>query len=70
MTSNIMNQYIEITKKQINTFLKLIFEKKFNKKYCDMFIQKYINIRYYNFYDNDINRTVRKKIIEELKNKI
>lgn len=67
MTINIMNQYIEITNKQINTYLKLIFGKKFNKKYCDIFTQKYISIRYYNFYDNDINRTVRKKIIEHLK---
>lgn len=67
MTINIMNQYIEITKKQINTYLKLIFGRNFNKQYCDTFMQKYISIRYYNFYDNDINRTVRKKIIEHLK---
>ena len=67
MTINLMNQYIELTKKQINAYLKLIFGRNFNKQYCDIYTQKYINIRYYNFYDNDINRTVRKKIIEHLK---
>ena len=67
MTINIMNQYIELTKKQINTYLRLIFGRKFDKKYCDAFTDKYISIRYYNFYNNDINRTVRKKIIEHLK---
>lgn len=67
MTINIMNQYIELTKKQINTYLRLIFGRKFDKKYCDAFTDKYVSIRYYNFYNNDINRTVRKKIIEHLK---
>lgn len=67
MTINMISQYIEITKKQIKTYLKLIFDRNFNKQYCDIFTQTYINIRYYNFYDNDINRTVRKKIIEKLK---
>ena len=67
MTINIMNQYIELTKKQINTYLRLILGRKFDKKYCDAFTDKYVSIRYYNFYNNDINRTIRKKIIEHLK---
>ena len=32
MTINILNKYIEITKKQINTYMKLVFGKKFSKK--------------------------------------
>ena len=30
MTINIMNEYIELTKKQINEYMKLVFEEKFN----------------------------------------
>ena len=67
MTINILNKYIEITKKQINTYMKLVFGKKFSKKYCDIYTQKYINIRYYNYYEADINSTIRKKLIDHLK---
>lgn len=67
MTINIMNQYINLTKKQINTYMKSVFENKFNKKYCDAFTDKYINIRYYNFYEKDELGTIRKKILEHLK---
>ncbi len=67
MTINITNRYIELTKEQINKYLKLIFENKFNKKYCDIYIKKYIDIRYYNFYDYDTNRTLRKKILDNLR---
>lgn len=67
MTINIMNQYIELTKKQINIYMRAVFENQFNKKYCDAFTQKYINIRYYNFYENEINTNMRKKILEHLK---
>ena len=67
MTINIMNQYIEITKKQINAYMKLVFGNKFIKQYNETFIEKYINIRYYNFYDNFVNSTVRKKILSILK---
>ena len=52
MTINIMNQYIKITKKEIETYMKLVFDKKFIKEYNDIFVDKYIKIRYYNFYDN------------------
>lgn len=67
MTINIMNQYIELTKKQINIYMRAVFGNQFNKKYCDAFTEKYINIRYYNFYENDINTSMRKKILEHLR---
>ena len=63
MTINIMNQYIELNKKQIQEYMKLVFGKRFNKKYNDFFTDKYINIRYYNFYEDDINITIRRKIL-------
>lgn len=66
MTINIMEKYLEITKKQINSYLKLVFGRDFNKKYCDSYTEKYINVRYYNYYESDINNTIRKKIIYQL----
>ena len=66
MTINIMDEYIEITKKQIIEYMKLIFEDQFNRKYCDIFIERYINIRYLNYYENEIE-TTRSKILDHLK---
>lgn len=66
MTINIMNEYIEITKKQINEYMRLIFGFQFNQNYCDIFTEKYINVRYYNYYENDIE-TTRRKVLDHLK---
>lgn len=67
MTINLANEYIELTKKEIIEYLKLVFGNKFNRKYCDIYIKKYIDIRYYNFYDYDTSRTLRKKILDNLR---
>ena len=67
MTINLMSKYIDIIKKQINTYMKAVFTNKFKKEYNDKFIEKYINTRYFNFYENDENKTIRKKIIKQLK---
>lgn len=67
MTINIMNEYIEITKKQIKEYIKLVFGEQYNDKYCDIFTEKYINIRYFNYYENDIYASTRRKILDYLK---
>lgn len=67
MTINIMNEYIQLTKRQIETYMKLIFENQYEKKYNNLYIDTYINARYYNFFTNGENRTIRKIILEELK---
>ena len=67
MTINLANKYIELTKKQINEYLKLVLGNKFIRKYCDIYTKKYIDIRYYNFYDYDTSRTLRKKILDNLR---
>ena len=67
MTINIMNEYIELTKKQINEYMRLVFEEKYNQKYCDLFTERYLNIRYYNYYENEFHETIRRKILEHLK---
>ena len=67
MTINIMNEYIELTKKQINEYMKLVFEEKFNQTFCELFSERYINIRYFNYYENEYHESTRKKILEHLK---
>lgn len=67
MSINIVRQYICLTEDTIQEYLKLVFEKKYIKKYCDLFTEKYINIRYFNFYEYDVNATMREKIIKYLK---
>lgn len=67
MTINIMNEYIDITKKQIKDYIKLVFGDQFNEKYCDFFTEKYINIRYFNYYENDIYESTRRKLLDYLK---
>ena len=67
MTINIMNEYIELTKKQINEYMKLVFEEKFNQTYCELFSERYINIRYFNYYENEYHESTRKKILDHLK---
>ncbi len=67
MTINIMNEYIELTKKQINEYMKLVFGNEFNQRYCDIYTERYINIRYFNYYENDIYENTRKKLLDYLK---
>ena len=67
MTINIMNEYIELTKKQINEYMKIVMEEKFNQNYCDLFMERYLNIRYFNYYENEFHETTRRKILEHLK---
>ena len=38
MTINLMSKYIDIIKKQINTYMKAVFTNKFKKEYNDKFI--------------------------------
>lgn len=35
-----MEQYIKITKEQIEEYMKLVFKDSFNKEYCDLFYRK------------------------------
>lgn len=67
MTINIMNEYIELTKKQINEYMRLVLGERLNQTYCDLFTERYINIRYFNYYENEFHETIRRKIIEHLK---
>ena len=67
MSINIAEEYIYLTKRLIKEYMNLVLGKKFNKQYCELFTERYVNIRYYNFYENDIGITLRKKILDHLK---
>lgn len=67
MADNIINKYIDLTKKQIIEYMKIIFDNKIVKDVLESFIEKYINIRYYNFYSDDINGKIRTRILEHIK---
>lgn len=66
MKYNIMQLYIEIVKKQLNICMKLILERKYNRQLVNQYIQKYIDIRYNNFTDDNDNETIRTKILNGL----
>lgn len=67
MSVNIINKYIDLTKKQINTYMKLVFGTKLNTQYSNAYIEKYINARYYNYYNEDVSERLRNKILRVLK---
>ena len=67
MSVNLINKYTDITKKQMNTYMKLVFGNLFNKDYNDVYIQKYINARYYNENEAEVKETFRARILSELK---
>lgn len=67
MSVNLINKYTDITKKQMNTYMKLVFGNLFNKDYNDVYIQKYINARYYNENEAEVKETFRARILNELK---
>lgn len=64
MNSNIIEKYIEYSKKSLTKYFKLIFIK-LRVKDIQVIIDKYIEIRYYNYYDLD-NIEIKKEIRSSL----
>ena len=48
MNYNIINQYINYFRKEYLEFFKLILRNNYQKNLCSSFIDKYIEVRYYN----------------------
>lgn len=67
MTINIMDEYIKLTEEQIKEYMKLALGKHFKQSYCELFTERYINIRYFNYYENEFYESTRRKILEHLK---
>ena len=58
---SVMDEYIKIVQDAITKYLKLVFERKFNKQICDSYIKTYIDVRYYNVNERGNHRTLRKE---------
>lgn len=69
MTTNVMEEYLNITKEYIIKYMKLVMQNKYNKEVCERMISKYIETRYNNYYEDEIEKSmsVRKRIMEEIK---
>lgn len=67
MANNVMQEYIKITQEEILTYMKLIFEKSYNKKIALRYMEAYENVRFYDFYKKDENLTFRKNFLNALK---
>ena len=61
---SVMDEYIKIVQDAITKYLKLVFERKFNKQICDSYIKTYIDVRYYNVNERGNHRTLRKEILK------
>lgn len=67
MSYNVLEKYIEITTREINEYMKLIFENMYLKRISDKYIYAYLDVRFYNFYHKDENLTFRKNFMNAIK---
>ena len=52
MARNIVKEYIDYDKKFLREYIDIITEKKLNAKICDMIIDTYVNVRYFDMYEH------------------
>lgn len=64
---NVMNEYVSYTEKCLHNYLKLIFEKKYDKNIASRYIDTYMMIRYSNYLDEASQKvSLSKKIAKGL----
>lgn len=64
---NIMSEYVGFTEKCFHKYLKLIFDKEYDKNIANSFIESYIEIRYSDYLDEENTKTaLNKKIAKAL----
>ena len=69
MATNIMNEYIKLTKKHLMQYMKIIFDNKFNKDIFEEFLESYINARYYDLNGDKSDNTLKAEILSEIEKK-
>ncbi len=52
MARNIVKDYLEYDRQNLKNYISIITDKKLNNNICDMIIDTYINIRYFNAYES------------------
>ena len=60
MSCNIIKEYAEFSKKNISKYYEMIMSKYYNKEIVDMFLNKYIDIRYYDLDIDKYSRNITK----------
>ena len=66
MVTNIVDRYISILKDEFKDYSKLILEKNFNTEIFNIYLENYIESRYYNFIEETNIRTFRDRMINEI----
>ena len=68
MEYNIIEKYIKFIKREFSSFFKIVLSDDYSKKLCDMFIDRYIDVRYYDETDYPNEKEFINKINKELLN--
>ena len=66
MPANAMNEYIKITKKHMNQYMRFIFGNKFDRQIFEEYLEAYFNARYYDLNGGKNNNTLKTEILSEL----
>lgn len=67
MTYNIMAEYVEYTRKFLNSFMQEFFREQFDKTISNEYIETYIEARYANYGGNENQRVFYRRIYSALK---
>lgn len=66
MIKNFFVEYVETARKRIYKYLKFIFKKDYDQEIADIYVENYINARYYNLSYKENNRVFYLRIKEAL----
>ena len=66
MTINFFVEYVETAKKNIYKYLKFIFKKDYDQEVAEVYVENYINARYYNLSYKEASRAFYLRIKENL----
>ncbi len=70
MAKNLFVEYVDISKKSIYKYLKLIFKSNYDNEVANIYVDTYINSRYYNLSYKENNRVFYLRIKETLAKKM
>ena len=66
MINNLFVEYVETARKRIYKYIKLIFKKEYDQEIAEIYIDNYINARYYNLSYKETSRVFYLRIKEIL----
>ena len=66
MTNNFFVEYVETARKNIYKYLKFIFRKDYDQEIAEIYVENYINSRYYNLSYKENSRVFYLRIKESL----